>query len=355
MNFAPAGARRGESARAPGRSTLRRAWTLGVVVAAIVSVAGCAPVPAPAPPSGPTAGTLASVPEVVERLSPSVVTIFTGQGLGSGVVYRGDGLLVTNEHVVRGASQVEVAFADGSRAPGTVRATDRVSDLAVVQVARNGLPVPRYAAEPPRPGELAIAIGSPLGLENTVSAGIVSGTGREVPGAATRGAQSLVDLIQTDTAISPGNSGGALLDGEGTVIGINEAYLPPATGAVSIGFAIPATRVVDVVEQLLVDGTADHPYLGVSLRPLTDELRRSLGIRAERGAVVLDVAPGGPAAAAGVRPGDVIIRLAGTDITTIGDLLGALRGTRPGQRVPLTVARGPDTAPLTLTVGSSPG
>ncbi|MFC5138306.1 S1C family serine protease [Actinomycetospora rhizophila] len=298
---------------------------------------------------------MAAVPDLVERASPSVVTIFTDGGLGSGVVYRADGVLVTNEHVVRGATQVEVGFADGTRVPGTVRATDRTTDLAVVQVARNGLPMPRYADQLPRPGELAVAIGSPLGLENTVSAGVVSGVGREVPGASTRGAQQLVDLIQTDTAISPGNSGGALLDATGSVIGINEAYLPPASGAVSIGFAIPSTRVVDVVDQLLVDGTADHPYLGVAVQPLTGALRDLLGVAAQRGAVVLDVAPAGPAAGAGIRPGDVITRVGSSEIATVGELLGALRGTRPGQQVPVVVQRGPQSTTLTVTIGQAPG
>ncbi|GAA4763920.1 S1C family serine protease [Actinomycetospora chibensis] len=323
--------------------------------AATPTTAGTSPSPAPPAPSTESSGTLAAVPDLVERASPSVVTIFTDGGLGSGVVYRADGVLVTNEHVVRGATQVEVGFADGTRVPGTVRATDRTTDLAVVQVARNGLPVPRYADQLPRPGELAVAIGSPLGLENTVSAGVVSGVGREVPGASTRGAQQLVDLIQTDTAISPGNSGGALLDATGSVIGINEAYLPPASGAVSIGFAIPSTRVVDVVDQLLVDGTADHPYLGVAVQPLTGALRDLLGVAAQRGAVVLDVAPAGPAAGAGIRPGDVITRVGSSEIATVGELLGALRGTRPGQQVPVVVQRGPQSTTLTVTIGQAPG
>lgn len=360
-------------------STLRRPLVVPTLAIAVVLAAAvaCAPAPAPSEPapnvtppgetapasppagSGPGPGTgtgttLAVVPDLVARLSPSVATVFTDGGLGSAVVYRADGLLVTNEHVVRGASQVQVGFADGSRVPGTVRATDRVTDLAVVQVPRMGLPVPRYATEPPRQGDLAVVIGSPLGLENTVTAGVISGIGRAVPGAATRGAQSLVDLIQTDAPISPGNSGGALLDGQGAVIGLNEAYLPPQSGAVSIGFAIPATTVVDVVDQLLVDGTATHPYLGVALRPLTDELRRALGVNAERGLAVLDVSQGGPAAAAGIAPGDVLTRFADTPVTTLGDLLGALRRTPPGQQVPITVQRGGQPVPLTVIVGERP-
>ena len=328
-----------------------------LLTAALVAalVAGCAPAPSSSrPPEAPSPGTLAVVPDLVERLEPSVVTIFTGSGLGSGVVYRSDGIIVTNEHVVRGAPTVEVAFADGTRLPGTVRAGDVATDLALVQVPRTGLPVPRYATEAPRQGELAVVIGSPLGLENTVSTGIVSGVGRNVPGSSTRGSQPLVDLIQTSAPISPGNSGGALIDAEGQIIGLNEAYLPPASGAVAIGFAIPADRVGDVAEQLRVDGVADHPYLGASVRPLTEQLRRSLGVAAPRGVVVLDLAAGGPAAAAGLRYGDVITGLSGRAITDVADLQGALRSTRPGQQVPTTVQRASRTLSVTVTIGDAP-
>lgn len=321
---------------------------------------GCTTAPDRPPPppeestGGAAVGPLDVVPELVERLGPSVVTVQRDGGVGSGVVYRAEGLIVTNEHVVRGAQRVSVAFADGSRVEGRVRAADTTTDLAVVEVPRKDLPVPRYARRLPRQGELAVAIGTPLGFENTVTSGIVSGVGREVPGAATAGEQALVDLIQTDAPISPGSSGGALLDARGQIIGINEAYLPPQSGAVAIGFAIPSTTVVAVVDQLLADGTAEHPYLGVSLGPITPTLRESLGLAAERGAIVLDVTAGGPAAAADVRPGDVVTRFGGQDIGTVENVLGALRGVRPGQRVPVTVERDGRPVQLTVTVGDRP-
>ena len=194
-------------------------------------------------------------------------------------------------------------------------------------------------------------IGTPLGFANTVTTGVVSGLGREIPGSATRGSRALVDLIQTDAPISPGNSGGALLDAQGRVIGINEAYLPPESGAVAIGFAIPSTTVVAVVEQLLADGSARHPYLGVTLEPLTDALREALRVPAQQGAVVLEVPPDGPAAAAGVQPGDVIVRFADEPVTTVENILGALRNIEPGQSVPLTVQRGTEQVELSITVG----
>jgi serine protease Do len=200
-----------------------------------------------------------------------------------------------------------------------------------------------------------IAIGSPLGFESTVTAGIVSGLNRQIPGSAAQ-SRALVDLIQTDAAISPGNSGGALLNSTGCVIGINEAYIPPTSGAVSIGFAIPAATAVDIADQLLADGTATHPWLGVSLRPLTPEIRRALGVPAERGVLVLEVEPGGPAASAGVRRSDVIVGLAAQPIGSLEDLVAALRDLEPGQQSRLTIVRGGgERIELPITVGSVTG
>src|ERR671911_2332277 len=196
------------------------------------------------------------VARVASVLSPSVVQInVTGveqtpygaqkeEGIGSGVIYRSDGYIVTNNHVVEGSRNVEVAFADGSTEQGQVVGTDPTTDIAVVKVDRTNLPAASFSGKGPMVGQMAVAVGSPSGFESTVTSGIVSGTGREVPAEITGGQQesSLVDLIQTDAAISPGNSGGALANRDGRVIGINVAYLPPQeTGAENIGFAIPST------------------------------------------------------------------------------------------------------------------
>lgn len=205
----------------------------------------------------------ADIPAVIQNVQPSVVTVFTQDGLGSGVVYAADGLILTNEHVVRGNTNVEVAFADGRRVPGKVRATDAISDLALVEAQRKDLPAAKFQKELPRIGELAIVIGSPLGFENTATSGIISGLHRQIPGSAAS-SQSLVDLIQTDAAISPGNSGGAVVNSRGEIVGISEAYIPPQSGAVALGFAIPAATAVQVAEQLLKDGKADHSFIGLS-------------------------------------------------------------------------------------------
>ncbi|WP_228771705.1 S1C family serine protease [Actinokineospora iranica] len=289
----------------------------------------------------------------MERIGPSVVTVQAEQGVGSGVVLRPD-VVVTNQHVVGAHREVTIAYADGARSPGTVLATDTVTDLAVVRTDRKNLPVPEYRTDLPRPGERALAIGSPLGLQNSVTAGIISGLHREIPGSAGQ-TPALVDLIQTDASISPGNSGGALLDVQGRVVGINEAYIPPAAGAVSLGFAIPAATVVDVADQLLTEGAAAHPYLGVSLGRLTPDIQRRLGARTDHGALVLGVDQDGPAAHAGIRAGDVLVEFAGKQIRGVEDLLTALRQTEPEQEVPITLIRGDTPQQITLVIGSRTG
>ena len=179
-----------------------------------------------------------SYADIVERVAPGVVTIRTSTGLGSGVVYQPD-VVMTNQHVVAENTAMTIEFADGGKSAGTVLASDAVTDLAVVRTARKGLPPQQFRKELPRPGDGALAIGSPLGFQNSVTAGVISGLHREIPGSAAQ-SRALVDLIQTDAPISPGNSGGALLDTRGQVIGINDAYIPPEAGAVSLGFAIPS-------------------------------------------------------------------------------------------------------------------
>ncbi|WP_232376604.1 S1C family serine protease [Amycolatopsis aidingensis] len=295
----------------------------------------------------------ASYANVVEQVAPSVVTVRTERGVGSGVVFRED-VVLTNRHVVAGRSSVRIGFADGTESAGEVLATDRITDLAVIRTERAGLPVAKFRTELPRPGDRVLALGSPLGLQNTVTAGIVSGLHREVPGASSR-THALVDLIQTDAPISPGNSGGALVDVQGRVIGINEAYLPPESGAVSIGFAIPSATAQEVAKQLLADGTAEHPYLGVSLAQLTPSIREQLGVQVEQGALVQRVEEGGPAAKAGLRTGDVIVQFGDTKVAAVEDVLGALRGTEPGQQVTLTVARGSERQQIEVTVGTRSG
>jgi serine protease DegQ len=293
------------------------------------------------------------IPQLVENLAPSVVTIFTDGGLGSGVVYSEDGLILTNEHVVRGNTRVEVAFADGQRVEGTVKATDPVTDLALVQANRTGLPKPVYQTDLPRVGEGAVVLGSPLGFENTATAGIISGLHRSIPGSASN-SLSLVDLIQTDAPISPGNSGGAVINMRGEIIGISEAYIPPSAGAVALGFAIPAATAVEVAEELLADGTAEHAYLGLTPGELTAQIAEQLGIEQVSGVLVLAVSEDGPAGRAGIRPGDVLESMEGVDLTAPEKLLSELRGRNPGDTVNFSVKRGDETRDVKVDLAERP-
>lgn len=341
----------------------RLAHTSAVVLSASLLLGGCtsgdgegpetasSATPAPASGSGPQSPAAASVdiPQVVRDVEPSVVTIFTDGGLGSGVVYREDGTIITNQHVVGDARTVEVAFADGQRSSATVVASDVATDLAVIRADRTGLPPAQFQEDLPEVGSLAIALGSPLGFENTVTAGIISGIGRAIPGSAQLGA-ALVDLLQTDAAISPGNSGGALVNGAGEVIGINDAYLPPSTGAVSIGFAIPTGTVVDVVEQLLATGTVQRPSIGVSVGRVTPELAQQFDLQTAAGALVLQVQPGGPGDEAGIQSGDLITTVADERVDSVEELLGALRRLDIGQTVSVEVLREGASRTLQVTL-----
>ena len=281
-------------------------------------------------------GPAASIPDLVDQLQPSVVSVVLEGGEGSGVVFAGD-TIVTNEHVVRQNQTVDVVLASGRRLEARVEATDTFTDLAVLTVEDEDLPPARFAEDLPRVGELAIAIGNPLGFEKTVTAGIVSGLHRAIPSGGPT--QALVDLIQTDAAISPGNSGGALVNGRGEVIGINVAYIPPQSGSVSLGFAIPATTVTSVVEQLRATGRARHPFLGVGPGELTPQIAEQLGIDTEAGVLVLEVTAGSGADEAGLEEGDVIVGFDGEPIATVEDLLARIRASEPGETVEIEYFR----------------
>jgi serine protease Do len=309
---------------------------------------------------------------VAAAVSPSVVQVNVevsqqtplgarqGEGLGSGVIYREDGHIITNAHVIDGASEVDVAFADGSTEPAEVVGSDPNSEIAVLKVDRNDLPAAAFKTdEPPIVGQLAVAIGSPAGFEATVTSGIVSAVGREFPrelvGNDEEAASALVDLIQTDAAISPGNSGGALVDRDGNIMGINVAYLPPAeTGAVNLGFAIPADTAVSIADQLIETGEVTTPYLGVGTVPLPPEVAERFDLPVNSGALVQTVEPGSGADEAGVRVNDVITALGDAEIASYGDLFGALRDYRPGDTVDLTVVRGGEERTLDVTLGERP-
>jgi serine protease DegQ len=295
-----------------------------------------------------------SIPDLVEQVRPSVVAILRADGAqGSGVIARADGVIITNDHVVEGVRTVTVLYADGRRDQGDVKATDPRSDLAVVRVDRTGLPAATFRDDEPRVGELALAIGNPLGFAESVTAGIVSGLGRSIPGSAST-SPALIDLIQTDAAISPGNSGGGLVSGDGRFMGINVAYIPPSGGAVSIGFAIPSPTVTDVVDQLLTTGHVQHAYLGVSPATVDQQTAAAYALPVDAGAVLVDVVADGPAAKAGLKPGDIVTRVGDSEITSAEDLLTALRKHAPGDEVTVHVVRDTGETDVKATLGDLP-
>ena len=251
---------------------------------------------------------------------------------------------------------MNVAFADGTIEDAGVVGADPNTEIAVIKVNRNDLPAATFEGDAPVVGQLAVAIGSPSGFESTVTSGVVSGVGREFPpeltGSGTAARRALTDLIQTDAAISPGNSGGALADRDGEIIGINVAYLPPAqTGAVNLGFAIPSDTAVSVADQLIEEGEVTTPYLGVLTTDLSPEDAGRFDLPVDSGALVEQVVPRSPARAAGVRRGDIITALDDARVASFGDLLGALRDHEPGDNVTLTIFRNGDEMKLGVTLG----
>ncbi|MBT1004059.1 trypsin-like peptidase domain-containing protein [Paenarthrobacter sp. DKR-5] len=308
--------------------------------------------------TGSSSGTV-SIPQIVKDVEPSVVTIRTDEGLGSGVVYRADGTILSDAHVVEDQQKqpfrtVQVQFADGSQADATVVGVDNPTDVAVIKAKRTGLPAATFATAEPEVGSLTVVIGTPLGLTETVTSGIVSGLHRNMPPSQESPSGSL-DLLQTDAAISPGNSGGAVVGPDGKVIGLSEAYIPPSSGAVAIGFVTPSTTVTNVAEQLLKNGTVKHALLGVVPTDLTPQIAQQFNLSATEGALVIDVSSGGPAAKAGISAGDIIISFGGTKVSSVTDLLAALRQHDPGQRVDVTVRRGSGTKTVSVTLGNSAG
>jgi S1-C subfamily serine protease len=286
-----------------------------------------------------------------------VVTIQTSNGVGSGVVYRSEGIIVTDAHVVEDQQKkpftsVQIHFADGSQASATVVGVDDATDVAVVKADRGNLPAAKFSTALPEVGQLAVVIGSPLGLEQTVTAGIVSALHRNMP-PSDGSPQGLIDLIQTDAPISPGNSGGAVVNSSSEVIGLSEAYLPPSSGAVSIGFVTPAATVIDVADQILKSGVATHPVLGIIPTDISPEIATRFGLPTQSGALVIEVAPGGPAAKAGLQPGDIITEFDAQKIASVTDLLAAVRKKEPGEQADVGFQRGQDTKSVKVILGSS--
>ena len=268
-----------------------------------------------------------------------------GSALGSGFVISEDGYIVTNNHVIEGADEIMIEFYSGRELPAEVIGTDPNTDIALLKVeSDDALPfVPFGDADAARVGDWVMAMGNPLGQGFSVSAGIVSARGRALSG-------SYDDYIQTDAAINRGNSGGPLFNMDGEVIGVNTAILSPNGGSIGIGFAMSATVVVPVVEQLQEFGETRRGWLGVHIQNVTDELADALGLDEPAGALVTDV-PEGPAAESGMRSGDVIVAFDGNEVADTRELVRRVGNTAVGATVPVTVFRDGEMTTLDVTLG----
>jgi len=267
------------------------------------------------------------------------------RSMGSGFIINPAGYIVTNNHVVEGATDIRVKIDDGREMAGTVVGRDPKTDLALLKVEATGLPViPLGDSTQLQVGEPVMAIGNPFGLERTVTTGIVSATGRVI------GQGPYDDFIQTDASINPGNSGGPLINSRGQAVGINAAIFSQSGGSVGIGFAIPVNQAKSVVTQLVASGKVTRGWLGVTIQPLTAELAKGFNVTEGTGALVAGVQDGSPAARAGVRAGDIITHYDGQKVATSADLPKLVAATAVGRQVPVTVVREGKKVALNVTV-----
>ncbi len=377
------------------KQVLRKTAVAGIAAAAVtmaawkapqassyLSAATAAPSAAPAPVPAAVAGL--SYAPVVERVMPAVVTIrvekrasmvptsqeipeefrrFFGdqlpqmrgqrvprvqRGLGSGVIVSQDGYILTNDHVVDGVTNVKVELPDNRSFTAKVVGTDPATDLAVVKIEAKNLPTLEIGdSDAVKVGDVVLAIGNPLDVGETVTSGIISAKGRQTPD----GGEGYQDFLQTDAAINHGNSGGALVNAGGQLIGINSQILTPSDGNIGLGFAIPSNMAKHVMDQLIATGTVRRAKLGITVQRITPDLATSLGLSSTKGALVSGVDDGSPAAKAGLRQGDVITGYNGKSVADNNQLRNAVASTKPGTRVNLDVLRNGRTESLQATVG----
>ena len=351
-----------------------------------------APAPQPEPVSRPSPELREAAPmardqgpvsyaEAVERAAPAVVNIYSSRvvereghplmsdpffrqfygddmprrqrmlsSLGSGVIVSDDGYVLTNHHVISGADQIQVALRDGRETLAEVIGTDPESDLAVLRIDLDELPVieltdsTRVAV-----GDVSLAIGNPFGVGQTVTMGIISATGRSH-----LGLNAYEDFIQTDAAINPGNSGGALINPEGALVGINTAIFSRSGGSQGIGFAIPTNLARNILEEIVTQGRVIRGWLGIEAQELNPELAASFGLEAPTGVIIAAVVPKGPADQAGLQAGDVLLEVDGQPILDPRQTMSEIAAVAPGSQLPVTVVRGGETMRVTLEVAERP-
>ncbi|HMN19887.1 MAG TPA: trypsin-like peptidase domain-containing protein [Ottowia sp.] len=354
--------------------TLKPQWVGGSAVPAgapeSISIIQAAPAPA-----GSAGGAPESLSAAVRKAAPAVVSINTSttmrhpfgddpwfrfffgdagaqqqSGLGSGVIMSAQGYVLTNNHVVEGADAIEVVLPDARSAAAKVIGTDPESDLAVLKIELDQLPVMVLGnSDQLQVGDRVLAIGNPFGVGQTVTSGIVSALGRNQ-----LGINTFENFIQTDAAINPGNSGGALTDVHGNLMGINTAIYSRSGGSLGIGFAIPVSTARQVLESIIRHGQVVRGWVGIEPGELTPELAQTFGVRVEQGVMVTGVLGGGPAAQAGIRPGDVITGIGTQPVRTQSELLTRIAGLAPGQAVDFSVHRRGQQLALRVTPAQRP-
>ncbi|MDH5537995.1 MAG: trypsin-like peptidase domain-containing protein [Rhizobacter sp.] len=271
-------------------------------------------------------------------------------GLGSGVIVSHEGYLLTNNHVITGADDIEVQLADGRQASARIIGTDPESDVAVLKVELDKLPVISFGDnEALQVGDVVLAIGNPFGVGQTVTSGIISALGRNQ-----LGINTFENFIQTDAAINPGNSGGALVDASGNLLGINTAIYSRSGGNLGIGFAIPVSTARQVMDSLIRDGRVTRGWIGVEPRDLTPEIAQTLNLPIKQGVLITGVLGSGPASAAGLRPGDVVVKIADTPVTNTAQLLNAVAALKPQATAVISVQRGDQVLGLDVVVAQRP-
>ena len=337
------------------------------------SSAGISLLEAPAAPQGePVAGSFSAA---ARKAAPAVVSINTSKtvrhprsndpwfqfffgdqgsqaqaGLGSGVILSPDGYILTNNHVVENADEIEVTLTDSRRARAQIIGTDPDTDLAVLKIEMDKLPVIVLGnSDQLAVGDQVLAIGNPFGVGQTVTSGIVSALGRTQ-----LGINTFENFIQTDAAINPGNSGGALVDVNGNLMGINTAIYSRSGGSMGIGFAIPVSTARLVLDGIVKDGQVTRGWIGVEPNELSPELAETFGVKATEGVIITGVLQDGPAAQAGMRPGDVIVQVDGKKVGNVSELLSAVAALKPGISTTFQVQRGDRMVELGISPGVRP-
>jgi Do/DeqQ family serine protease len=271
-------------------------------------------------------------------------------GLGSGVIVSNQGYVLTNNHVVDGADDIEVDLPDGRRAQAQIVGTDPDTDLAVLKIELDDLPVITLGdTSQIAVGDAVLAIGNPFGVGQTVTSGIVSALGRN-----RLGINTFENFIQTDAAINPGNSGGALVNEQGHLVGINTAIYSRSGGSLGIGFAIPVNTARQVMESLIADGTVRRGWIGVEPRDLTPEIAQSFNLPVKQGVLITGVLQSGPAGRSGLRPGDVVTKVAGVPVVNTPQLLAGVAAIKPQTAADFEIQRGTEKLSITITVAQRP-